>query len=82
MQLSHALRNKNWQMAIDPNIVSTNWFLNAKNQSRYGKNGKYLIIVSIVIAIYQNESLLFLSHIGLFWIVAIQNGLVLTSQVA
>ena len=82
MQLSHALKNKNWQMAINPNIVSTNWFLHTKNQSRYGKNGKYLIIVSIFIAIYQNGCLIFFAYIDLFWITAIQNGLVMIAQVA
>ena len=43
MQLSQLLKNKDWQMAIDPNIVSNNWYLNPKNQRRFGQDGKYLL---------------------------------------
>ena len=44
MQLSRSLQNKSWQMAIDPNIESKNWFLNPKNQRKYGRNGKILLL--------------------------------------
>ena len=52
MELSRALRNHRWQMAIDPNIASNNWFLNVKNQKRYKKaNAKYLLIFGMIVDI-------------------------------
>ena len=56
MQLTQSLQNQHWQMAINPFMVSSNWFLKSKNQTRYGKSGKYLIIAAVLFAIYQNIS--------------------------
>ena len=52
MQLSRSLQNKTWQMAIDPNIESNNWFLDSKNQRNYGRNGKRLLIYGFSIDIF------------------------------
>ena len=53
MQLSQLLKNQNWQMAINPNIESKSWFLNPTNQRKYGSNGKYLIIIASIIALFE-----------------------------
>ena len=52
MQLSRSLQNKTWQMAIDPNIVSNNWFLDSKNQRNFGRNGKKLLFYGFLIDIF------------------------------
>ena len=52
MQLSRSLQNKSWQMAIDPNIESNNWFLNPKNQRNYGRSGKRLFLYGFIIDIF------------------------------
>lgn len=49
LQLSRSLTNKSWQMAIDPNIESKNWFLNPKNQRIYGNDGKQLLFRGLTI---------------------------------
>ena len=51
MQLSRSLQNKSWQMAIDPNIESNNWFLNPKNQRQYGRNGKRMLFYAFLLDI-------------------------------
>ena len=48
-RLSHLLRNKDWQMAINPTIVSNNWFLNPKNQRLFGQNGHYLFLIGMFV---------------------------------
>ena len=52
MQLSRSLQNKSWQMAIDPNIESKNWFLNPKIQRKYGRNGKTLLLYGFLSDIF------------------------------
>ena len=42
MQVSHILKNKNWQMIIDSNSIENNWYFKSKNQKRYYNNGKML----------------------------------------
>ena len=55
MRLSHTLRNSKWKMAIDPNAVSNNWYLNPKNQARFGRSGKFLFIISIIYGICEGS---------------------------
>ena len=82
MQLSQSLKNQNWQMAINPDVVSSNWFLKLKNQSRYGKSGKYLIIAALIIATYQNMLWYFVGTVfDTDYIPQIQTYLLLIAQV-
>ena len=61
MQLSQILKNQHWQMAIDPNKLSNNWFLNPKNQRRFGGNGTFLFIIGIIICLLQRLFFIVLS---------------------
>lgn len=56
MQVSQLLRNKHWQMAINPTIESKNWFLNPKNQRIARSNGIILLIVGILAAMLERCS--------------------------
>ena len=71
MQLSQLLKNQSWQMAIDPNIISNNWYLNPENQRKYGKRGKKLFIYGFLFDIFT----LFLCFIVIYicYIIANEN---------
>ena len=56
MELSQVLKNSTWQMAIDPSAVSKNWFLDPKNQRRWGNNGKYLVIIASISSAIMSSS--------------------------
>ena len=69
MQLSQILKNKDWRMAIDPNIVSNNWFLNPRNQKRFGNNGHYLWFIGFCSTII--EMIVYISfHFANEWIIS------------
>ena len=51
MQLSQLLKNQTWQMAINPEIVSRNWFINHKNQRRFGHKGIFLYFGAIILTL-------------------------------
>lgn len=64
LQLSRFAQNKEWQMAINPTIESSNWFVNPKNQRRFGQNGTKLIQLTILLTIVE----LFLYIAILVWV--------------
>lgn len=51
MELSHLLKNKYWQMAINPNEMLKNWFLNPRNQRRFGGNGRVLFAIGLILGL-------------------------------
>ena len=51
MQISQLIKNQSWQMAINPNIESKSWFLNPNNQRKYQSDGRYLIIIAIILSL-------------------------------
>lgn len=51
LKLAQALKNKEWQMAINPDVVSSNWYLNPRNQRRFGGDGYNILRIGITIDI-------------------------------
>lgn len=52
IQLSQSTKNRQWRMAINPDIVSKNWFLNPSNQRKFGNNGYYLLTFAFFLSLF------------------------------
>lgn len=50
---SKLLKNRNWQIVINPNVLHHNWYLNPVNQHKYGyrNSGKKLIIFAVIVSV-------------------------------
>ena len=61
VHVSHLLKNKNWQIAIDPTVLKNNWYLDPTNQRKYANNGKNLLIVAFIFSV-----VVALGHVAMF----------------
>ena len=64
MELSQLLKNQHWQMVINPNKLSNNWFLNPKNQRRFGGNGMFLFTLGMILCLVPRPCLITLDIYG------------------
>ena len=58
-QVSHAIKNRSWRMAIDPNVESKNKYLDPNFQRIFGNDGRYLIIIAICASIIESIGTVF-----------------------
>ena len=68
MQMSQLLKNRNWQVAINPDIIARNWYLNPNNQRRFGNDGRYIaygLFILDTIAIIICVVLIYILHFDL-----------------
>ena len=81
MRLSQTLKNQHWQMAIDPNLLSKNWYLNPKNQRRFGNNGYQLLFYGFCLSLCEMSLFYLLWFSGQFIAAVTSAGFLLMSKV-
>ena len=52
--VSLTIKNKKWMLALNEMNIAANWFLDAKNQKFFGKNGAYLLLLAVLSALFES----------------------------